>query len=137
MISMPVQAEQSISIETSFFTTHVAKRDGWIYNEDNKLIAIEYKIDEWYYNISTYNNTQFDRTWTAGLGLNYFTYKAVSFDLLVGAVHGYKEAPLSVMPYIAPRVTLRYEITDTITIKTSTQIFYTAIMATAGIEYKF
>jgi hypothetical protein len=61
----------------------------------------------------------------------------LSFDILTGAIHGYKEAPLPVMPYIAPRVTFRYDLSDTITIKTTTQIFLTAVMATAGIEYKF
>jgi hypothetical protein len=132
LLAMPVMAEQSISIERSVFTKHINHED-WM-NEDNKLTGIEYKNNDWYLNASMFTNTFGDPTWTAGIGYNLITYKYMRVDVLGGVAHGYSIKPL---PYAAPRVTLLYGLTPSLSVKTSVQVFYEALTGTVGLEYKF
>ena len=133
MIAMPVQAEQSVSLVASFFTIHVAKDDDKTYNEDNNLWGVEYKVDEWSFHLTTYDNTIDKRSETIGVGYNLLDYKYFEFDALFGFATGYKR----VIPYVAPRATFKYDISKCITIKNSTEMFGKAVISTIGIEYKF
>lgn len=58
-------ADNSVSIETSILTHHLDSGD---YNENNKLIGIEYQHDDWYFNASTFSNSYYNRTNTLGIG---------------------------------------------------------------------
>jgi hypothetical protein len=133
LIAMPVQAEQSISVMASFFTLHIDKDEDKTYNEDNNLIGFEYKVDDYYFYISTYDNTYGERSETIGMGYNLYENKYFAFDGLFGFATGYER----IVPYIAPRTTFKYDLNKHVTIKTSYQMFGKAFIAMLGFEYKF
>ena len=133
LIAMPVQAEQSVSLQTSFNTFHINKKAGWIYNENNKMFALELKRDRTYYTVTTYDNTRYKRSVSMGIGYNAYNSKYVELDGLTGLVSGYGNLKV----YLAPRVTFKYGLTKRLSVKTSTTMFGKAVISTAGFEYKF
>jgi hypothetical protein len=133
LLALPVQAEQSITITRSIFTTHIGVDIP--VNENNMLRGVEYRHNDWMVNTSTFINSYDDRTYTAGLGYNLVDFRFIEFDALFGVAYGYYKPVY--LPYLVPRLTFKYDLTDSLAVKTSVQVFGQAVMGTVSLEYKF
>lgn len=144
VISTGAQAG-AFSLEHSTYTKHLDYEE-WM-DEDNQVILIEYSdqyADEtWIVNVSTFNNTYSERSYTVGVGFRILDTTYVDVDLLGGVVKGYTEDQ-SYMPcssdyclYIAPRITAEYRFESNFYVKTSLQFYGKAIINTIGGGYYF
>jgi hypothetical protein len=144
IVSPPVCAEQSVTVEYGVYTTHLWDTyDDYDYNNDNNLIAFEYNNDRWYFNLATYNNSFNERSNAVGSGYNLYHGKSFDWDLLFGVASGYNSEESKTVCfgefciYAAPRVTYTYEVTRDWSIKPSAKLFYNAFNLGLGIEYSF
>lgn len=140
LLSLNANAEQ-LSLDVGVYTKHI--NSGQNRNEDNKLIAIEYMNGNHGVHASSFTNTYNNQSYTVGGSYVPFRYKYAEFGVLYGVVSGYKKGQLPVIIssdiglYIAPRLTLKYDITESLTIKSSAQLFGNAIVTSVGIQFKY
>jgi hypothetical protein len=142
-ISFNLKAEQSLSVEYGFYTTHISESpSGEPYNEDNNLIGIEYNVNDWYFTVATYDNSFNNRSNAIGAGYNLLSGYGFNFDVLFGLVTGYTDEAKTVCydglcGYIAPRVSYTFDVSENIGIKPTAQLFYNAVVLSVGVEYRF
>ena len=140
LLSLNANAEQ-LSLDVGIYTKHI--NSGQNRNEDNKLIAIEYMNGNHGVHASSFTNTYNNQSYTVGGSYVPFRYKYAEFGVLYGVVSGYKKGQLPVIIfsdiglYIAPRLTLKYDITESLTIKSSAQLFGNAIVTSVGVQFKW
>jgi len=131
----------TLSIEAGVLTNHL-DHESWM-NEDNDLIAIEYRQGKHGVNASSFVNTYGNQTFTVGGYYSLLNYKYIELGVLYGLVKGYESDQLDTVftsdlgVYVAPRVTAKYDITDNVDVKVSVQLFGSAVITTAGIGYSF
>ena len=140
LLSLNANAEQ-LSLDVGVYTKHI--NSGQNRNEDNKLIAIEYMSGNHGVHASSFTNTFNNQSYAIGGSYVPLRYKYAEFGVLYGVVSGYKKGQLPVVIssnvglYIAPRLTLKYDITKSLTIKSSAQLFGNAIVASVGVQLKY
>jgi putative salt-induced outer membrane protein YdiY len=141
LLSFSAHAQDSATIEAGVYTDHLMEMESP--NEDNRLVAVEYNVDRWYFNASTFVNTFDARSFTVGSGYKMVYGHGVSFDLLWGVVTGYEEGQLktlctdSACLYIAPRLSYQLHITDNVAFKPSVKLLGAAVVVAVGVEYRF
>jgi hypothetical protein len=142
LFNTPAQCkEQSLSVQYGFYTNHIGYSD-IEYNENNNLIGVEYKINDWYFNIATYENSFYNRSNAFGAGYNLLSGYGFDFDVLFGLVTGYTDETKTICAndicgYIAPRVSYTFNVGENIGIKPTAQLFYNAVVLSIGAEYRF
>ena len=130
----------TLSLELGVSTNHL-DYESWM-NENNDLVAIEYKQGKHGVNASSFVNTYGNQTFTVGGSYSLVNYKYIELGLLYGLVKGYESGQLDTVftgdlgLYVAPRVTLKYDITERVNAKVSVQLFGSAVVTSAGFEFK-
>jgi len=141
LLLTPLANADQLSIDLGVNTTHIESKANQ--NEDNKLIAVEYRTGNHGLNASSFKNTYSNQTYTVGGSYSLVEFEYVELSLLYGVVKGYEKGQLDTViaddvgVYVAPRITVKYQATDKITLKVSTQLFGNAVVTTAGVGYSF
>ena len=141
LLSFNLYAQQSVSVEYGVFTTHLD--DNYDYNNDNKMVAIEYNINNWYFNVSTFDNSFYKRSYTVGSGYKFYSIYNFNFDVLWGISTGYHATPArlpifgKIALYVAPRVTYDLDLTDNVAVTPSVKMLGSAVEIGVGAKYKF
>ena len=78
----------TLSLELGVSTNHL-DYESWM-NEDNDLIAIEYKQGNHGINASSFVNTYGNQTFTVGGSYSLVDYKCIELGVLYGLVKGYE-----------------------------------------------
>ena len=145
LLSFSVNASESVMIEKGVYTKHLPSH--YPYNNDNKMIALEYNKDKWYFNVSYFDNSFYRKSITLGSGYKVYSVYGFNLDLLFGAATGYDEAVPGMkikMPcidfvcfYVAPRISYGIPLTDHVYFTQSVKVFGTAAEVGLGLKYEF
>lgn len=166
LLSTPALAESEWSIELSYGvnTTHLsdAKPVQEHYalngrfdmvreytpelNEDNSMMVVELRKagSDWGFTAASFENSYYRDSLSFGVSYSIVEWEGFELSALAGLVSGYTydEARTSAWfsdyrPYIAPRVSYHYDLTDSVALTTNVALFRSAVVTSVGIKYGF
>ncbi len=133
---------QSIRGDVGIYTDHfngAYDDNGNKYNESNEFVAVQYQLDRWLFNSSSFVNSFNVDSYTIGGGYRIYDGSSVYFDLQAGYVKGYDdknviEKPFSV--YVAPEIGYKFIQTNSFNGIVNARLLGEAVIISLAIEFK-
>jgi hypothetical protein len=142
LLLTPLANADTLFFDVGVNTTHINEKANQ--NEDNDFVSIEYRFDNDHgINASSFTNSYGGESYTIGGSYSLVEFKYIELGLLYGVVKGYEKDQLDTNfssdygVYVAPRLTIKYDISESWIVKASSQLFGNAVETTAGVGYSF
>ena len=148
MVTMKAKAS-SVELSIGVYTHHFVEYNT-VRNEDNNLIAFNYRFtdSDWGLLGTNFTNSYDIKTNALAVTYSVFKYRAVEFEMIVGMMKGYTEWELhdKLCPFgvdsdycflIAPKVSIELFNYKGMAPKVSALLMGRAVIVTVGVSYEF